>query len=204
MVPLFKIQWKSPIFSTTICLQLLVKQSLIFLKIDLIWGQNLHCLSRIIILEKKALTIMNFQSRDSHSSPIFRSNNILKLEDKILIENILFINKSFNDLLPPIFKSWFSFCSDFHNYQTVSSTADKILKPPYRTDSYGKNSITLGATNSWNKTQHQFGDLSLKTFSPTKVKSLLFKKCIGKYYYCYKHVTLTFLLKYFQFVSYFL
>ena len=35
MVPLFKIQWKSPIFSRTICLQLLVKQSLIFLKIDL-------------------------------------------------------------------------------------------------------------------------------------------------------------------------
>ena len=64
---------------------------------------------------------------------------------------------------------------------TVSSTADKIFKPSYRTDSYGKNSITLGAINSWNKTQHQFSDLSLKTFSPTKIKSLLFKKCIGKY-----------------------
>ena len=124
---------------------------------------------------------MNFQSRDSHSSPLFRSNNILKLEDKILIENILFINKSFNNLLPPIFKSWFTFCSDLHNYHTVSSTADKIFKPSYRTDSYEKNSITLGAINSWNKTQHQFSDLSLKTFSPTKIKSLLFKKCIGKY-----------------------
>ena len=47
---------------------------------------------------------MNFQSRDSPSSPLFRSNNILKLEDKMLIENILFINKSFKNLLPPIFK----------------------------------------------------------------------------------------------------
>ena len=55
------------------------------------------------------------------------------------------------------------------------------LKPSYRTDAYGKNSITLGAINSWNKTQHQFSDLSLKTFSPTKIKSLLFKKCIRKY-----------------------
>ena len=122
---------------------------------------------------------MNFQSRDSHSSPLFRSNNILKLEDKILTENILFINKSFNNL-PPIFKSWFTFSSDLHNYHTVSSTA-KIFKPFYRTDSYGKNSITLGAINSWNKTQHQFSDLSLKTFSPTKIKSLLFEKYIGKY-----------------------
>ena len=47
--------------------------------------------------------------------------------------------------------------------------------------SYGKNSITIGAINSWNKTQHQFSNLSLKTYSPTKIKSLLFKKCIGKY-----------------------
>ena len=46
---------------------------------NLIWGQNLHSLSRIIILQKKALRIMNFQSRDSHSSPLFRSNHILKL-----------------------------------------------------------------------------------------------------------------------------
>ena len=91
---------------------------------------------------------MNFQSRDSQSSPLFRSNNILKLEDKIPIENILFINKSFNNVIPPIFKSCFTFCSDLHNYHTVSYTTDKIFKPSYGTDSYGKNSITLGAINS--------------------------------------------------------
>ena len=53
---------------------------------------------------------MNFNFRDSHSSSLFKFNHILKLEDKILI-----------------FKSWFIFCSDVHNYQTVSSTADNIL-----------------------------------------------------------------------------
>ena len=70
---------------------------------------------------------MNFQSRDSHSSPLFKSNPILKLEDKVLIENILFINESFEKLFPPIFKSCFIFSSDVHNYETVSSTANKIL-----------------------------------------------------------------------------
>ena len=80
-------------------------------------------------------TQSGIQSRDSHLSPLFRSNHILKLEDKILIENFLFISKSFNNLLPPIFKSWFTFCSDVHNYHTVSSTA-KIFKPSYTTDSY--------------------------------------------------------------------
>ena len=70
---------------------------------------------------------MNFQSRDSRSSPLFRSNHILKLEDKILIDKIIFNNKSFKNLLPPIFENWFSFCSDVHNYHAVSSTA-KVFK----------------------------------------------------------------------------
>ena len=80
---------------------------------------------------------MNIQSRDSHSSLFFRSNHILKLEDKILTEKILFISKSFNNLFPPIFKIWLTFCSDVHNYHKVSSTADKIFKASYTTDSYG-------------------------------------------------------------------
>ena len=71
--------------------------------------------------------------------------------------------------------------ADVHNYQTVSSTADKIFKPSYRTDSYGKDSITIGAINSWNKTQHQFSNLSLKTYCPTNNESLLFKKCTENY-----------------------
>ena len=86
---------------------------------NLILGQNLHSLSRIIILQEKVSRIMNFQSRDSHSSLLFRSNNILRLEDKILKENILFISKSFNNLLPPVFRSWFTFRSDLHNYSVI-------------------------------------------------------------------------------------
>ena len=136
---------------------------------------------RVVTLQKKTLRIMNFQSRDAHSSPSFKFNRILKLEDNILIENILFINKLFNNLLPTIFKSWFIFCCDIHNYQTVSSTSDKIFKPSYRTDSFEKNSITRAAINSWNKTQHQFSNLSLKRYSPSKIKSLLSKKYIENY-----------------------
>ena len=56
---------------------------------NLTCGQNLNVVSRIVIIQKKALRTMNFQSRDSHSSPLFKSNHILKLEEKILIENIL-------------------------------------------------------------------------------------------------------------------
>ena len=122
---------------------------------------------------------MNFQSRDSHSSPLFKSNHILKLEDKILIENILFTNKSLNNLLPPIFKNWFTFCSDVHNYHTFSTTADKIFKSSYRSDSYGKNSITLGAINSWNKT-HLSSVISHLKHSPQRKLKVYFLKNVLK------------------------
>ena len=45
---------------------------------------------------------MNFHPRDSHSSPLFKSNHILKFENDILIEDILLISVSINQLLPPI------------------------------------------------------------------------------------------------------
>ena len=34
----------------------------------------------------------------------------------------------------------------------------------------------MGAINSWNKTQHQFSILSLKTYNSTKIKGFLCKK----------------------------
>ena len=104
---------------------------------------------------------------------LVKFSHVLKREGKILIENILFINNSFNNLLPPIFKYWVTFCSDVHNYQTVSSTADEIFKLSYRTDSDGKKSITIGVINSWNKTQHQFSNLSLKKLKVYFLKSEL-------------------------------
>ena len=123
---------------------------------------------------------MNFESRDSHSSPYSNPTIFINLKTKYL-SRTYFTNKSFNDLLPPIFKSWFTFCSDVNNYQTVSSTSDKIFKSSYRTNSFGKNSITVGPINSWTKTQNQFSNLSLKTYNPSKIKSLLCKKCIENY-----------------------
>ena len=74
-------------------------------------------LKPMVTLQKKTLIIMNFKSRDSHSSPSLKSNHIKKVEDKILIGNILYINKSLNNL-PLIINSCFTFCSDIQNYQS--------------------------------------------------------------------------------------
>ena len=60
----------------------------------IVWAQNINTVNRLIILQKKALRIVNFEDHLFHSSPLFSENNILKFGDKTNLENILFVNKS--------------------------------------------------------------------------------------------------------------
>ena len=127
-------------------------------------------------LQKKALRIIINQPKNSPLGLLFKQNNIPKFEDKILIGNIIFLTKSINNLLPPIFENWFIFCSEIH---TVSSSTDKLFKPSYRTDSYGKNSLIISSINCWNKNQNILYGQSLKSLYPSKTKNILTKRCIN-------------------------
>ena len=105
---------------------------------SLVWAQNYNAINRLVILQKRALRIMNFQLRNSHTSLLFRKNSVVKFKDKINLENILFISKSFNNLLPSLFNNWFVFSFDTYNYNTSWSSNDKLQKYSYRTNTYDK------------------------------------------------------------------
>ena len=91
----------------------------------LVWTQNCSAIQRIITLQKKAIRIFNQES------------SILKFQDKICLENILFISKSINNLSPSVFNTWFSFSSDQRNYEAWSSTQGNLIKNVYKTKRYG-------------------------------------------------------------------
>ena len=139
----------------------------------LVWAQNCSTIQRILILQKKTVRIINFQPRNSHTSPLFKLNFILKFQDKICLENVLFVSKSLNNLTPSVFRTWFSFSSDQHNYETSSSTQGNLTKLFYKTNRYGKYSITVSAVESWNKIQKQLKDMLLKDLSPRKIKTIV-------------------------------
>ena len=139
----------------------------------LVWAQNFSSIKRILILQKKPVRIINFQPRNSHTSPLFKQNFILKFQDKICLENILFVSKSLNNLTPSIFSTWFSFSSDQHNYKTSSSTQGNLTKLFYKTSRYGKYSITVSAVESWNKIQKQLKYMLLKDLCPWKIKIIV-------------------------------
>ena len=126
---------------------------------------------RIVILQNKAVRIINFQPSNSHTSPLFKQNSILKFQEKISLENILFVSKSLNNLSPSVFNTWLVFSSDQHSYETSSSTQGILIKLFYKTNRYGKFSITISAAESRNKLQKQLKNTLLKDLYPNKIKT---------------------------------
>ena len=84
-----------------------------------------------------------------------------------------FISKSLSNLSPSVFNTWFSFSSDQYNYETSSSTQGNLTKTFYKTNKYGKYSITVSAVESWNKIQKQLKNMLLKDLSPNKIKAVV-------------------------------
>ena len=71
----------------------------------LVWAQNCSTIQRIVILQKTAIKIIHLQPRNFHTSPLFKKNSILKFQDKIFLENILFVSKSLINLSPSVFNT---------------------------------------------------------------------------------------------------
>ena len=80
---------------------------------------------------------MSFECRNAHSNPLFFRHEITKL-DKVTMENCLFISKSINFILPPIFNHWITFSSDSHNYETSSSSKGLLNNKTVNTKKYGR------------------------------------------------------------------
>ena len=147
----------------------------------IIWGQNVCTINRLFILQKKALRLIHFNERDAHSAPLLFKSKIVKLRDKIKIENCLFISKYVNNKLPPIFNSWFIFSSTFHNYETSFVAKGNLKIPTVTTTTYGKGAFISMATKTWNNTQRQIKDLMINAFSPNKLKIFLFHCYLNLY-----------------------
>ena len=71
------------------------------------------------------------------------------------------------------FNTWFSFSSDQHNYETSSSTQGNLIKRFYKTERFGKYSITVNAIELWNKIQKQLKEMLLKNLSTNKIKTIV-------------------------------
>ena len=125
--------------------------------------------SRLYILQKKALRVINFKERNAHSSPLFHHSKIVKIADKVKIENCLFVSKYTNNKLPSIFTNWFTFSSMSDIYQTSFASKGNLQIPTVQ-KTYGKNAFVYGYKNlEWYSERNECCDFKHIFISYTKI-----------------------------------
>ena len=90
---------------------------------SLVWAQNTNLVIRLHLLQKKSLS-MFFQSRNSHTGPLFKVFKIIQSFDETALEN-----KSLKELLPSIFNNWFEFSFESHPHDTRWSNPGCLKYP---------------------------------------------------------------------------
>jgi len=146
------------------------------------WAQNLSAIKRLVILQRKAIRLMEFLPRRSHTSKKFNEIGIIKFHDHIKIENCLFINNCINEKVPAIFKDWFTLVFETHNHATRHSNAGTIVIKRYQTKRFGRLSFINSAINHWNYLQKQFKEKIFYNLKTHQLKSLLKKYFIDSYF----------------------
>ena len=94
----------------------------------LVWG--FEC-KRIQKIQKKCVRVITASKFNSHSEPLFKALNLLKVEDIFKSQSLKFYHKHVNDKLPSYFSDMFISKSSVHNYRTRQHNL--IHVPPART-----------------------------------------------------------------------
>ena len=148
---------------------------------NIVWGQTIDSSHRLFLLQKKALRIIFFQNRLSHTNPLFLSSSIIKLYDQISIDNCIFINKVFNKRVPPIFQDWFAFSSLGHSHNLRSCASGFLKIPHFNTKYHGRLSFRINAIYTWNNLQKQLKPHLFFKLNSNKLKSILSRYFLQSY-----------------------
>ena len=140
------------------------------------WGNTYPTtLQPLYVSQKKVMRIITFSKFDEHSSPIFKSLNIIKLFNLVTLSTAIFMFKFKKKLLPSIFNTLFITVNEVHNYNTRSAAKQSFYLPKARTN-YGLFNIRFRGPKIWNSISEE-----IKLFSPRKFKNKLKKNFISKY-----------------------
>ena len=112
------------------------------------------------------MRIMTFAKFDCHSSPLFKSLQLIKFFDLILFHIAIFMYKFHNNLLPVAFHSYFISVSNVHSYNTRFASKQSYHIPKARTN-YGKFNIRFQGPLIWNSIEN---DIKLSSISLFKKK----------------------------------
>ena len=107
-------------------------------------------LTQLFIIQKKAIRIISFSEPKSHSEPLFKSLNLLKLNDVIELQVLSFVYQWSRGLLPPCFSECFKFTYFVHSYSTRQSCKRNLYVASVNTTQYGLRSLKFTGPRLWN------------------------------------------------------
>ena len=119
------------------------------------------------------MRLITFSRFDEHSSPLFKSLEIIKFLDLVAFHLVIFLYKYHNQLLPSVFSSFFGKISQIHTYHTRLGAKQSYYLPKARTN-YCIFNIRFQGPSVWNSID---GDIKLSSMSlfKTKVKQQFIK-----------------------------
>ena len=147
-----------------------------------IWGQNQNNLrfTKLTKLQNKALKVINFQSSDSPTGPLYQENKVLKIADFINYKNALFVRNTLKRENPQVFHEMFIMLNQNSSYNTRGATYHFFDIPQVKTTHFGQYSVKFQASETWNKLQRT-QNLNLLTSAPSELKKKLFQAYLTKY-----------------------
>ena len=125
-----------------------------------VWGNKYHTnIYPIIILQKRAIRIMTHSKFDDHTSPLFKSLNILKFSDLLFFHNALVMYQYHEKSLPPIFDDFFKPIYRIHSHNTRLASRSSLHGPQIGTN-YGKFNLRYLGAKIWNSIEENIKQLN--------------------------------------------
>ena len=114
------------------------------------WGRAAKSYTdKLLILQKRALRLMNFADRQEHAIPLFLKSNFLPIQ-------MMYFQKTANLMYdvsyrsaPPLIQQLFTKTRDVHNYNTRSSSKGNLYAKPSRLE-IQKCSLSRSGPRIWN------------------------------------------------------
>ena len=88
---------------------------------NIVWAATYPTrLQKLVILQKRAIRVITGSDGLAHTSPLFKSLNLLKVPDINVLQTALFVFSSKHDLLPQACSGYFIHNLDIHQHYTRS------------------------------------------------------------------------------------
>ena len=107
-------------------------------------------IENVLVIQKRIMKVITLNEISVHSTPIFNSLQILRLNDVFQLQPASFIYECVNNLSSSYFRNYFTAISPTHSIGTRQSKRGDLFVERKNTTQYGIRSIHFSGARLWN------------------------------------------------------